>query len=150
MTHIQQAITLTIGVCTLVGLAYAAHRWASPRWRRLSDRLGGAIDAIGGRPPMVDRATGREVSPAVPPLGVRLDRFEEGQDRLAVVVTDLAALIRDQRDQDTRLDDHESRISTLETASLERTVTRAESAAMLNLVAQERDLAAQPPPDAQD
>lgn len=143
MSSIQQYVTLIVGCGAVVGLIYGAYRWVAPRARRVATRVGGAMDAIGGRPPVVDRSTGRELAPAMPPLGVRLDRFEQGQDRLALVVTDLTDLIRDQRAQDNRLDDHDLRITTLEQASLERTITRAESAAMLNLVAQEA--AADPP-----
>lgn len=148
MTQAQQIITLMAGIGAIVALLYGAYRWVVPRFRSASNWFVGMAEAIGGRPPMVDRATGKEVSPMVPALGVRLDRFEEGQERLATVVTDLTNLVRDQRAQDSRLDDHDQRITTLERASLERTIVRAESAAMLNLVAQEA--AANLPSDAPD
>ena len=134
----ENIFKLVILVGGAVGVLYGAYRWSAPRVRGLIDWFVGMTEAITGRPPMVDRATGKEVSPAVPALGVRLDHFQQGQDRLAIVVTDLTDLIRDQRAQDSRLDDHDQRITTLEQASLERTVVRAESAAMLNLVAQEQ------------
>ncbi len=71
-------------------------------------------DSILGRPATVDTITGKELAPALPGIGQRMDTVERAVIALA--------------DQHLKLDDHEGRIKALEDAAVERVVSRVESA----------------------
>lgn len=95
-----------------------------PMWRRLT----GTLDALGGRPPLVDKASGKEVAPALPPLGVRLSNIDDNLARLADTIDSL-------NDAHRRIDAVEQRVSVLEDSRVERVVAQAESAHMWRAVA---------------
>lgn len=71
-------------------------------------------DTLVGREAVVDTITGKEIAPALPALGQRMDTVERAVAVLA--------------DQHRMLGDHEDRIKALEDARVERVITRAESA----------------------
>lgn len=100
----REVIAWCIGVAAAV-YALVGKLWRWPvavfRWcRRTVNRWGGVLDTLAGRPPIVDRATGREVAPAQPPLAHRFDGMEQQMRTLTEVVVS-------QRHQDERLDTHE-------------------------------------------
>lgn len=99
------------GVQILLTLGSLAVAWVSlrkvivPAWkwcRQVSTRVGAALDTLGGRPPIVDRVTGKEVAPEQPPLGI--------------VLADMKAELARVGDQSARLDRIESRVDTVESA----------------------------------
>lgn len=120
----QDRFALVLSACTLVALWLGWLKILRPRIRKLWQRVDGALDTLGGRPPIVDNESGRELAPALPPLGERLATMEDALVRLA--------------DDRVRLDALEHRVTALETAAVERIAIRAESAQMLRAVA-ERD-----------
>lgn len=101
-------------------------------WQQLVRRGRGAVkevrsdarkirDTLVGRDAVVDSITGKEISPALPALGQRMDTVERAVAVLA--------------DQHRTLEDHEDRIAAnrrdidaLQAAQVERVITRAESA----------------------
>lgn len=71
----------------LVGLVTIWAKVLRPSWRwfqRVSTRVSGALDNIGGRSAFHDSATGKLV-PAIPPLGERLTGMEATLETLANV-----------------------------------------------------------------
>lgn len=112
------AVAAAIGALALLG-RYALRGW---RWQRAFSRKATAIgDAILGRDAVVDSITGKEIAPPLPGMGVRMAHQEQQMEAITVAVTKLAS-------QQEYLVDHERRIKALEDSSLERIVTRAESA----------------------
>ncbi|WP_232676662.1 hypothetical protein [Nocardioides sp. R-C-SC26] len=118
-----------IGVLAILGVIVTWYRWVKPRWRRLVSRTTVALDSIVGRDPIVDEITGHELAPALPGIGQRMATVEEAVKTLA--------------DQHGRIDDIDRRVRALESASIERTVTRMESVQHLATV--DRALQAHPP-----
>lgn len=112
----------------LIGLWVGWFKLVRPKWRRFWAKLDGSLDTLNGRGPITDLATGRVLSPAQPPLGNRIANVEEAVSELREVVKLLTAVQR-------RLDEHASRISSLEDGRLERIVTKAESAQAWRAVA---------------
>lgn len=100
-----------------------------------------------GRDEVRDSITGEVIHPPVPSIGVRMAQVEEGVEQtrgLQVQTNELMQqmldVVQSQQHQDTRLDDHESRIGALEGASDERTITRAESLTHLVMLARAQGL----------
>lgn len=112
-SHLEYALGIAVGLTTLAAAAAAWFRWIYPRYKNTRARVISALDALTGREAIVDTITGRELAPALPGIGQRMDTVEQTLIKLA--------------DQQTRIDDHETRLSRLEIANIERTVTRAES-----------------------
>lgn len=89
---------LATALITLRKVLVPAWRWA----RRVATRFGAALDTLGGRPPIIDRVTGQELSPEVPPLGIVLADMSQRLDKVANV--------------NDRLDRIEGRVDTVESA----------------------------------
>lgn len=115
MFDVTAVVATCTGVAASLGFVFSWLRWVRPGWQRWKRGAIGAWDSVVGREAVVDSITGRELSPALPGVGVRLD-----------ILTDAVAKIGDQH---VRLEDHEDRIKRLELAAVERVVTRSESAA---------------------
>lgn len=116
---------ITLG--TLAGLFAAFWRWVRPRLRRTTADTVAVRDAILGRDAIVDSITGREISPALPGIGVRMATTEQRMTVLAEAVSKLADSHQHMESLDRRTDDHERRIKALEEGAVERVVARAES-----------------------
>lgn len=121
---LQIALTATTLAAVWIGWA----KIVGPRLRRGWDRVVGTFQAIAGRDAIIDKVSGKEVSPAVPPLGEQLSTINDTMSKLV-------AVIESNHDAHVRLDNHEGRISELEAARLERLVSQAESAHMWRAVA---------------
>lgn len=106
------------GIITLVGGAIPIWLWVRPAVKRSA----AVADAILGEEAVRDRA-GKEIQSARPGL----------VSRVGAVETTLALLV----ETNARLNDHDARIKTLETAAVERIVMHAENAAVLGLVGDE-------------
>ena len=114
-------IGLAIAAATLVGIIYAASVKIRKAWHRGRQETVAVRDAILGREAVCDSITGKELAPALPGIGQRMANTEA---QMAVITEAVAKLA----DTHQRLDKHEQRIEKLEAASVERIVTRAESA----------------------
>lgn len=101
-----------VTLCTLIGLWLGWLKVLRPRARRLWRRLDGALDTLGGRPPIVDNASGREIAPALPPLGERLATIEDALVHLMTTNTRMDKLT-------IRVDDHARRLTALESDRLD-------------------------------
>lgn len=111
-----------LGVIALLGVFVGWLKWLRPKIRSARQDGVAIRDAILGRDPVVDSITGKEIAPALPGMGVRMAHQEQQMDLITRAVAQLAST-------HTRIDNHETRIQKLEEASVERVVTRAESAA---------------------
>lgn len=92
-------------------------------------------DSLIGREAQHDSITGREIQPALPGIGVRMEAVETNVGRLI-------ELVAGQHRQDERLDEHEAaltehgnRLKQLEDGTIERIATKAESVAAWKAVA---------------
>jgi hypothetical protein len=134
----QAVIACTVGGLTILATLVGCYvRWARPGFRQARSDFIAARDSIVGRDAVVDSITGRELSPALPGVGVRLDRQEQQMDLLTGAVSKIA-------DSHVRLEDHEHRIMQLEAAAVERVVARAESAQAWRAMEKAMD---SPPPE---
>lgn len=137
----QAVIGCLVGAVTILSAVFAWVRWVRPSYRAAKSDFIAARDSIVGRDAVVDTITGRELAPALPGVGVRLDKQEQQMDLLTSAVAKIA-------DSHVRLEDHEARIAKLEEAAVERVVARAESANAWR--AMEKALDAAPPEDIED
>lgn len=122
------ALQVALTCCTLLAFWIGWAKVARPRVRDRWNRILGFFQAIAGRDPIVDKASGKEISPAVPPLGERLASIDDTMLRLVTV-------IESNQDAHKRIDNHELRIGTLETREEERREIRAESTEIWRAVA---------------
>ena len=120
MSPVDIAVVASSVVVVLGGIVgwYAKGR---PKWRRFWSRLDGTFDAINGREPYVDAASGRHV-PALSPLTTRVANVEEAIVRLTRFEERMTAV--------------EGRVENLEKAREERLATQLESAHMWKAVAE--------------
>ena len=114
-------ITLTLGFVALAGVVLGWLRWVRPKIHRGRKEVVAVRDAILGREAITDSVTGKEIAPALPGMGVRMAH----QESQMALLTDAVAKIADSHG---RLESLEDRVKALEEASVERIVTRAESA----------------------
>lgn len=102
-------ILLTLG--SLAVAIVALRKVIVPTWkgaRRGWAKFTGFVEAIAGRDPILDKATGKELAPAVPPLGNRLSGIEDTMLRLVTV-------IESNQDAHKRIDGLETRVDGVET-----------------------------------
>lgn len=123
-------IALTLSTLAVIWLGWA--KVIGPKAKRAWNRGVGFFQAIAGRDPIVDKASGAELSPAVPPIGERLASIDSGLSRLVEV-------IESTQNAHARIDNHETRITSLEVGTVERIVTKAESAEMWRAVADNKE-----------
>lgn len=127
-----------VAVYTLCGLLVLWVGWIKavrPKIRRFWARWTGVGDALLGREPIFDPASGRELSPALPGIGQRMATVEEAVTTLTQTVAELDAINK-------RLDRHEQQIGTnteniaaMMVAAAERIVTKDEAAQMWRAIA---------------
>lgn len=115
-------VTIAGGILALLLAVLGWLRWLRPRVRKAISRTGAALDTIAGREAIVDNITGRELAPALPSIGKRMESVEGS-------VAQLVEVIKSQHQQDRRLDDHDHRIKQLEDGTIERIAGKAESVA---------------------
>ena len=103
-------------------------KWLRPRLKKVNAESVAIRDAILGRDAILDSITGEERVPALPGIGMRMATVEEALVALA--------------DVHVKMLDHEERIRSLETGSLERIAARADSVAAfkaIEAIAKEED-----------
>jgi len=114
-----------VGALALLWTKVGRRSWRA--YRSARTKVTAVSDAILGRDAVVDTITGREIAPALPGMGVRMAHQEQQMEAITAAVTRLAS-------QQEALTDHERRIKALEEASVERVVTKAESAAAFRAI----------------
>ena len=144
MTQTQQILALAGAAFGLAGTVYGFVRYWLPKWRKFtaSAHLWWATQV--GAEAITHPVTGDIIHPEQKGVAHRLYAVEQGQERFAELMERVLVLMEGDKAQNARIDKVEARVTILEAASVERTVVRAESAALLNLAAQEY---ASPPPD---
>ncbi len=123
------SVSVALGIIAILGAVVAHFRWVRPKYRRGRDMFVAGRDSLIGRPAIVDTITGKELSPALPGIGNRMENVEQNQIETRDALRHIAAVMEGQQIQDRRIDDHETRLHALEAAAVERIVTKAESAA---------------------
>lgn len=114
-------VTLVAGVLLILGAIGSWVKWGRPRFRSAVRELVKFRDSVNGRDPIIDSITGKQIEPAVPGIGVRM----EHQEQQMQLLTDAVAKIANSHERLERL---EGRVSVLENAAVERVVNRVESA----------------------
>lgn len=122
LAEVSATTGLALSLCALLAVLGGWLRWIRPRWRNGRREITAVRDAILGREAQFDSITGKEISPALPGMGVRMAHQEQQMELITSAVARLA-------ETHERLENHESRIKKLEDAAVERVVARAESAA---------------------
>lgn len=129
-------VGLALGFIALVGTVVGVVRWARPRWRRAKSQGAAALYSLVGRDAIVEPISGREILPALPGIGVRMESVEIAQVKTQKTLEHVAALLESQREQDRRIEHVEDavadlgeRVVTLENQALERVAAKAESVA---------------------
>ena len=120
-----QWIIFAASVVAALGILWKVAKRARRKAKDVSGDVVAIRDSILGRDAVVDSITGKELAPALPGIGQRMDTVERALVALA--------------DQHAVLEDHEERIKALEAARVERVVSQAESAAMWQAVVQATD-----------
>lgn len=138
MTQAQQVISLTLGVLALVGIIAGYYRFWRPWWNKIIN--GGRLwwETQIGSDAILHPVTGEVIQPAQKGIAHRLHAVEQGQAQQIELMERVILLMEGEKAQNHRIDAVEDRVSILEAGAVERTIVRAESAAMLNLVAQEQ------------
>jgi hypothetical protein len=116
---------LVVLLCTLFGWL----RWIRPRARRAASRVGAALDTIAGREAIVDNITGRELAPALPSIGERMDTMERTVSLLAQQQAHQVVQDNEIAEIKVALGNHGDRIQQLEDGTIERIAAKAESVA---------------------
>ena len=113
------ALTLLTLATVIAGLYVKKLRpWLQ---QRESDRIA-QRDALIGRPPIYDSITKKEIVPALPGIGQRMNTIE-------AAVAELVRSNQRHEAHEAHLAVHDREIADLKNASVERVVTKAESAA---------------------
>lgn len=120
--------TIAAALVVVLGALIALARWVRPKVQSITADVAQARDALLGRDAVVDSITGRELAPPLPGMGVRMAHQEQQTELLIVTVTKLVDQQAHQQRLERVVEDHDKRISALETAGVERIVARAESA----------------------
>lgn len=111
------ALNWILAVFAIIGMVYAGWRTVRPAVRLVM----AAIEAILGTEPVKDRG-GKVIAPAQPGLVHRVTSVEEA-------VVEFRHMVGLLTEVQGRLDRHDERLRAIELASVERIVTKAESAA---------------------
>lgn len=135
LAQTSTSVSIALGVIALVGALVGYLRWLRPKYRRGKGELVKAKDSIIGRPAIVDSITGRVLAPELPGIGQRIESVERNQVETRDALRHIATLLESQQAQDHRLNEHESRLSRLEEAVVERVATKVESMAAWQAVA---------------
>lgn len=105
-----------------------------PRWRKAWARVGAALDTIAGRGPITDSITGREIQPALPSIGVRMELVEVASIETRQAINHIATLLEVQKELTQRVDGHDDQfevvgqeIAQLKEQAIERIAGKAES-----------------------
>lgn len=125
LADISATTGLALSLCALLAVLGGWLRWARPRWRKIKNDALGARDALVGRDAIVDRASGREVAPAIPGIGQRMATVEQA----------LVTLV----DNEHRLTALEHDVAELKGATVERALTKVESIAAWEAMAKAHD-----------
>lgn len=100
-----------------------------PRWKKFSKKAVAALDSIVGRDEVRDSITDELKIPALPGIGVRMAAVEHSNEITAIAIQKLVDQQEHLIKMGKRVDEHEDRITKLETNQVERVVARAETTA---------------------
>lgn len=126
-------VALTISTLLVIWIGWA--KYVGPKVRRFTDRAVGIFQAIAGRDAIIDKVSGKEVAPAVPPLGEQLSSINDTMAKLVAVIESNHDAHERLNAHDKHLVAHDQAIGALISGSLERAATAMSSAALLNAVA---------------
>jgi hypothetical protein len=137
----EQWATIGASCVVIVGGFVAWVRWARPFARAVKTDIVSGRDALLGRDEVLDSITGKVLAPALPGMGVRMDRNETQMAAVVDAVAQIAPALTQLAESHRRLDDHETRITDnarqitdLKNAYVERIVSRADSAAAFRAI----------------
>lgn len=132
---LQIALTLSTLMALWIGWAKAVR----PKVRRFRARWNQAGDALLGREPIIDPASGRELAPALPGIGQRMATVEDAVKILAEAQARSEALSQRLSRVETQVSTNTENIATMMVAAAERIVTKEEAAQMWRAIA-DRDV----------
>ena len=116
-----------VATCFTIGGLWL--KYGLPKWRRTKAQATAAWDSIVGREAVVDSITGKELAPALPGVGVRLDILTDAVTKMSDQHVRIESLELSREKTDAELVAHAAAIQELKAATVERIVTKSESAA---------------------
>lgn len=119
-------------------------KWLRPKVHQGRSTWISVRDSLVGREAQHDSITGREIQPALPSLGVRMESMERAAVETNETLKHVVELVRSQQQQDQHIANHEKRITALEDGTIERIAAKAESVAAWRAV---EAVAKSAPPD---
>jgi hypothetical protein len=129
LTQLDVTMKALIGALTLCGIVAGFFRWVRPGMKQVASDVRAGRDALVGRDEIKDSITGRVLVPALPGIGVRMASTENNLTELTVAVAKLA----DNDQRTTELEHWRAEVeqwrASVDAQTVERVVTRAESAA---------------------
>jgi hypothetical protein len=128
---LQVALTLTTLAAIWLGWAKVVGPKLKPAWSRLV----GTIQAIAGRDPIIDKVTGKEIAPALPPLGEQLSTINDTMAKLVVVIESNHDAHKRIDQVVQRVDGHDQALAILAGAQIEKAALHKENAAFFDMVA---------------
>lgn len=109
-------------------------RWVRPKIRNTRRDTVAIRDAILGRDAVVDSITQQELAPALPGIGQRMAHQEQQMQTMTEAVTQLAQTHQQMAEVRAEVKSLAGRVEKLEAGTVERIVTRAESAAAFRAI----------------
>ncbi|GAB3776807.1 putative coiled-coil protein SlyX [Nocardioides ginsengisegetis] len=109
-------------------------RWVRPKIRNTRRDTVAIRDAILGRDAIVDTITQQELAPALPGIGQRMAHQEAQMQTMTEAVTQLAQTHQQMAEVRAEVKSLAGRVEKLEAGTVERIVTRAESAAAFRAI----------------
>lgn len=125
------------GIVLLGGAVTVLAGWwkfARPRWKELQRKVSAVFDSVAGRDPIIDPSNGREISPALPGIGVRMSDMEDWRAQQAELMQSLTEAVTRLADQAPAIADLERRVTNLESATTERIVNKVEAVKALEVI----------------
>lgn len=123
--NIGWIVAIVLGLLTLAALTRKGWR----KIRRAIKKGNDVVDTLVGRDAIYHPESGKELEPASPGIGARMVRLEDAFLTLVSQEDRISTVEHNQLAQGRRIDTHDDEIAELKAQSVERVVTRAESAA---------------------
>lgn len=144
----EQWATTGAGLVVILGGLVTYMRWVRPLYRRAKQDVISGRDALLGRDEIRDSITNRVIAPALPGMGIRMDRNEQQMTTLTDAVAQIAPALVQLSQSHDRLDEHDrllaatrrdidsnrSDISELRNAYMERIAGHIDSAAAFDAI----------------
>lgn len=141
------AINMAYGLVGIAAIWVGWVKYLGPKVKGGWDKIVGFFQAIAGRDAIIDKASGIEKAPAVPPLGHRLASIDDTLSKLLTVIESTQDAHHRIDSVEKRVNGHDQAIALLAGASVEKAALHQENAAFFDMVAKRDSDVVDPPKD---